>query len=260
MGRNRWLAAVVAGVALAGAACGDGTVRIAYDPRPGSTRVYELRVRTETTLTLDGAPRRSTSDATLRAAHTVLGRSGDRVRLRVRIERSGSPARTLEALLDRSGHLVSVERVEGLPAAALGDLGLAELFPGAAPAVPDRPLRPGETWAIDDRLALPGTAASRLRGTGRLVALDGGRGARVHASTALPVRRTVALGDGELTLRGTSRTVSDTRYALADGTVERSSARTTADFDVSLAPPPGQAGSPVPGTLRVTVRTELQRA
>src|SRR3712207_6086484 len=91
---------------------------------------------------------------------------------------------------DRAGQLAEVERIEGLPAQVLGELGISEIFPAAAAAPPDRPLSPGDRWTINAPVDLPGLAPGRLRGQGRLIALgvvDGREVATIESVVELTV-------------------------------------------------------------------------
>jgi hypothetical protein len=185
----------------------------------------------------------------------VLDVSGDVVRVRVVLERAGSGARTYVMRFDRAAQLTEVESVEGIPAAALGQLGLSEIFPAAAAAPPSRPLAPGDRWRIDDTVRLPGMdAPARLRGAGRLVELgvvDGHDTATVRSTFTVPVETAE--------LRGTQRTELTTVYDLADGAVRVVTARTTGRFAVTLSPPDGEAGDALEGTLTLELRSETRR-
>lgn len=264
MARIRAVAAAAA-LAIAVTACRPDTVRIAYQPRLGSRAVYDVRVRTETALSLAGRdPTHRSSTARVRATQTVLGSDGaGGTRVEVRVERAGSSPRTFVARLDRAAHVRAIESVEGLPVSVLGDVGLPELVPSAASVVPDRALRPGEGWSIDVPLSLPGSAPSRLRGSGRLVELgviDGRDVGVVRSTTHVPVDRTTTVPEGRIRVDGTQTTTSTMRHALSDGSVVTASSVTRAAFAVTLAPPTGTAAAPVDGTLRVVVRSTVSRA
>jgi hypothetical protein len=255
--------ALVLVLVLAG--CRPDTVRIAYHPDAGSRAVYDVRVRTDTVLSLAGRdPVRRSSTARVRATQTVLGTdTSGATRVQVRVERAGSSPRTFVALLDGAAHVRAIESVEGLPASVLGDVGLPELVPSAASVVPDASLRPGQGWAIDVLLTLPGTAPSRLRGSGRLVSLgvvDGHDVGVVRATTRTDVDRTTSVAEGRIRVDGTQSTTSTTRHALSDGSVVEASSVTSASFAVTLSPPAGTPGQPVDGTLRVVVRSTVSRS
>src|SRR5204862_2326468 len=112
------------------------------------------------------------SSADLTARQQVLDARGGTTRVEVQLSRDGIGARAFVMRFDRAAQLTAVESVEGIPAEALGNLGLAEIFPAAAGAPPDRRLRPGDRWPIDDHVQLPGmTAPARLTGEGSLVEL-----------------------------------------------------------------------------------------
>lgn len=252
-------------MSLAAGACGDGAVRLAFRPSPGDRFTYEITVHSTTSTRVDGVDDRDADERiVLRAEHEVLraGPQGSTVRVRLReVSDPGGTTRTFEVRLDRSAQLSAVERVEGLPAEVLGDLGLSEIFPAAAAAAPDRPLQPGGRWEIDDTVDLPGLEGAHLTGTGRLSRLgveDGRDLATVRTDVELPVRRSLEVAGTRLRLRGTQRTEATTTYALGDGAVERSTATTRASFTVLLHPVAGD-GAPTSGTLRVEVRSESRR-
>lgn len=274
--------AVAAGLCAAGAGCADGTVRIVSQPAVGGTARYRISVRAVTVTTIgDEAPRRRTSTSVLVARHRVLESGPDGTKVEVRLQQQGGNATTFVVRLDRAAQLVEVERIEGLPAGALGDLGLSEIFPAAAAAPPRHPLAPGETWAIegpvlvDDSAATgesgsPGDASAaggeagpaRLVGRGRLVSLGvaGGRQlANVDSRYTLPVRRTAADSGGRLTLEGTLATRSRVAYDLGDNEIASVQARSTGRYVVTLLPPPGASGTAVPGTLVVEVSSTSRR-
>ncbi len=243
--------------------CREGTVRLAYRPEPGRSYTYRITVRASTVTTVaDGAPRRSRTDTVFVSTQRVLAvdRSGGRVE--VRLQEKGGAAQTFIVSLDRAAQLAEVQSIEGLPAQALGELGLSEIFPAAAAAPPDRPLAPGERWEIDTAVQLVQAPSARLRGNGRLVALsrvDGIDVARVESSYSLPVRRTAAPTDNGLTLDGSQSTSAQVTYSIDDGAVLSAKARTSGSFDVTLFPPPGTPGSPVPGTVSLVISSTTER-
>src|SRR3954470_24895463 len=190
---RRLLLGACGAVVLLGA-CKPGAVRVDFRPRSGSTYTYAIDVQAQTMTAIDGrAPSRSESDEHLQAHHVVQAIEGGGVVVDVKVTGSGVPERTFEVTLDRAASLVAVQRVEDIPASVLGDLGLSEVFPAAAGAPPDRKLRPGATWKIDEPVTLPGTLAVRLTGSGRLVQLgvvDGRQVATIKSSYRLPVHQT----------------------------------------------------------------------
>ena len=143
----------------------------------------------------------------------------------------------------------------------LGPLGISEIFPAAAGAPPDRPLSAGERWSIDDRLRLPGSAASRLRGGGHLVELGllgGHKVASISSETRLPVSSVSQLRGGQLSLTGVEVTDSSATRELADGAVARAGSTTRGTFRVSLASTTA-GGSPVGGTMDLEVTSTTRR-
>jgi hypothetical protein len=262
---RRTIVLLTAVVALVTSGCRDDHVTIAYRPRPGATFAYAIHVLSRTT---SAYPDRSISQppavpADITARHRVLDARDGTTRVEVQLAREGLGERTFVMRFDRAAQLSAVESVEGIPAEALGSLGLSEIFPAAAGAPPDRPLRPGDQWAIDDRVQLAGMdAPAQLTGTGHLEQLgvvDGHKTATVSSTTSLPLVSTTTTSEGVQTLTGTQSTTISVVYDLADGSVRHSTAATVGRFDVLLAPPAGQPGAPIKGTLTVELRSEIRR-
>ena len=258
--------ALLAGLAVCASAlagCRSGSVRIGFRPEPGDRYLYRIVVHAETVTALDGQPRRrAVADDVLEAHHAVLasGREGSSVRVRLHQEAASDV--TFVVRLDRAAHLAAVEQVEGLPTPALGELGLSEIFPPAAGAPPDRPLAPGEGWAIDDPVVVGTAEAVRLTGRGRLTELgvvDGQDVARLEASYRLPVRQTSGAASGRVMLDGSQDTTTKGTYALEDGAVVSATATTRGRYRLTLFPPEGATGAPINGTLVVELRSETRR-
>lgn len=254
---------VLLGVAVVGAGCRDGTVRLALRPSPGERSDYRIEVRAVAVTRLgDEAPRRTVTDTVLRSRHRVLGSGPDGGQVEVRLSPEGGDTATFVVRVDRAAQPIQVERIEGLPAGALGDLGLSEIFPAAAGAPPDRPLEPGERWDIDERVSLAESRPTRLSGEGRLVALQAVRGRRlaeVESNYRTPIRRTSPRSDGRLLLEGSLRTHARVAYDLDDDVVDSVRARTRGRYDLTLFPPPGEAGAPVAGTLEIEIESTTRR-
>lgn len=263
---RRTIVALTVLVALATTGCRDDHVTIAYQPRPGATFVYDIHVTSSTTSSFADRPLASPPGvvpADFIARHRVLDAADGTTRVEVRLAREGGGERTFIMRFDRAAQLTAVESVEGIPAEALGALGLSEIFPAAAGAPPDRPLRPGDHWAIDDHVQLAGMdAPTRLTGTGHLVQLgvvDGHKTATVSSTTTLPLTSTSTTADGVQTLTGTQTTTITVVYDLADGSVRHSTATTIGQFDVLLGPPTGVPGTPIAGRLTVELDSEIRR-
>ena len=246
-----------------GVGCRENTVNLAYQPRPGDRYSYRVEVAAVAEARVGSeAPRRTESNNVFEAEHAVLeaAPSGSRVEVRLR-EQGGSP-RTFVVGLDRAAQLAEVQSIEGLPASALGGLGLSEIFPAAAVAPPDRPLAPGSRWSIDEPVRIASPEATRLVGRGRLAELnvaDGREVATVESDYRLPVRRTAQERRSQLELNGSQDTNASTTYDLADGSVVSVDARTEGTYDIMLVPPPETPGAPIPGTLTVEVRSVTRR-
>lgn len=230
-------------------------MRLEYRPAAGTRSSYDLRVTTLSTTALEGEPARTQRDtAALRADHRVLV---DGARVAVRLFGPGESERDFVVRLDRGGQLTSVETVEGLPAAALGDLGLSEVFPASVTAPPSRSLLPGDRWKINVDVLLDGAAPVRVAGRGRLAALgvSGGEDiATVETDVSLPVNRTTATDSGgSAHLVGEQRTRVRSTHRLSDGVLRSARARTVGEFVLTLSPPTPDGGPPITGTLTVVV-------
>jgi hypothetical protein len=187
----------------------------------------------------------------------VLAAGPADTRVEVRLEAPDQELRTFVVRLDRTGQLVEIQSVEGIPADVLRGLGLSELYPAAAGAIPARGLAPGDRWVIDE--AVDG---GRIRGTGRLTGLGvhhGRRTAGVESDYVLPVARTTTEGDRPLRLEGDQRTTATSRYNLRDGSVESVEAETSGRFRLSLLPAEGATGPGIPGRLELRVRSTTRR-
>ena len=263
--RRTVLLAVLLVLVAAGQGCSDQRVRVTFRPDDGARYRYEIRVRSTSDIELDGRdPEHREDDLVLEASHRVLsaGRDGSRVEVVLRPRNDPGAARTFVVRFDRAAQLSEVQRIEGLPADVLGELGLSEIFPAAAGAPPDRAIGPGDGWKIDEELRLPGLSATRLTGTGRLVQLGvvgGNDVATLTSRTELPIRRRTSRGDGEIELRGAQRTRSTASHRLDDGSVERADAVTAGEFDLRLLPPSGDDTVALRGRLRVRVHTVTER-
>ena len=247
---------------LALGGCRDGAVRVAFDPEVGAEYVYRVRVAAELVTRIADRPvRRTTDENVFTARHKVLASGPDGSRVRVRLETEGQEARTFEVRLDRAGQLAEVQRIEGIPADVLGGLGLSEIFPAAAGALPERPLAPGDRWTIDEAVTT-GDGGGRIAGTGRLTRLgvvDGRRRATVESDYLLPVARTTSEGDRPLRLEGDQRTRATSSYDLRDGAVEKVEAETTGRFRLVVLPPSGGTGPGIPGRLDLRLHSETRR-
>jgi hypothetical protein len=262
----RTAAAVAATVAAALGACSDsdGQVELAFDPPVGAVFEYvtEVTATTETDLPCDdSAP--DTERTTLLTRQEVLEPDGDGVLLSVELSRPGLGSRTLVVRLDRGAQLVAVESVEGVPAAALGELGVSELLPAVATAAPDRPLGPGNRWEIDQSVDLGDGQAARVRGEGRLRSLgvvDGHDTATVASTTRVAVQTVTAGDDGGRSLSGEQTSEVEAVFDLESGALHRASTRTVGDYRLLLTPPPGTDGTPCEGTLAVEVTSTVERS
>lgn len=249
-------------VAVAGPGCGPDTVTLVSRPGVGDVAVYRISVRAVTVTSIgDETPRRRVAASVLTARHRVLASGAEGTRVKVRLEQEAGDTATFVVRFDRAAQLAGFQRIEGLPAEALDELGLSEILPVAAAGPPRRPLAPGDHWAIDGPVQLA-AGTTRLVGQGRLVALgvaDGRRLAQVDTTYRLPVRRTAAELGGRVLLEGTLGTRARVAYDLDDDEVVTARTRTTGRYALTLVPPAGLGGAAVPGTLDVDVSSTSRR-
>lgn len=259
--RRHPIAAVAALALVLLPACRPDGVRLAFRPDTGAQYAYRVEVHAEVVTRIgDTEERRRVDEDVLFADHAVLSASGRSSRVQVRLRGEGQPTRTFVVSLDRAAQLAEVQRIEGLPASALGTLGLSEIFPAAAGAPPDRRLSPGDRWEVDEPVTLPGSRPARLRGEGRLVELgvvDGRDVARIDTTYRLPVQRTSDEEQGRIVLEGEQVVRALTTSSVEDGAVESAETETTGRFTLRLLPTGG--GAAVPGVLEIVVRSVTTR-
>ncbi|MDP9020815.1 MAG: hypothetical protein M3N25_08435 [Actinomycetota bacterium] len=258
---GRMLLAVALVASLSG--CREGTVRLTFRPEVGATYRYELEVRTVSEVRIGATgPDRREEDVVLTAEHTVVRSGDDGVEVRVLLQEPGAEDRVFEVVFDRAAQLEEVRSIEGVPHERLGLLGIAEIFPAAVGAPPDRALAPGAGWVIDDRVQVPdSTSTTRLDGSGRLVELgvvDGEKVASLEAAARLPLEAVIPSASGELRLEGVQVTDYRATHDLDDGSVREASSTTLGRFDLEVAPPPDRRISPVPGFLVVEVSSRIR--
>jgi hypothetical protein len=249
---------------LALVACREHTVAVSFRPEVGATYSYEVRVRAESTTSIEGLePEEKVEEVRLVAEHTVLDSGDDGVRVRVLVGEPGTTAQSFVVRFDRSAQLESIEAVEGGTDELVSILGVAEIFPGAAGVLPGRRLAPGERWSVEREVAVPGTEVpSEVRTTGRLVelGLDGDEEvARLSSRTVLPLSQLAPTASGLLILDGRQEIAQRATYDLDDGAVRSARATTTGHFDIQVRPPEGTVAPPVPGTLDVRVTSRTRR-
>jgi hypothetical protein len=261
---RRSLIAAALGAALVVGACRPDTVHISFKPPSGGVYRYDVHVRAVSVSALGTArPRRSVDDFVLHAEHRVAAVGAHDTEVQVTLDIPGVGRRTFSARFDRGAQLTEIQRIEGVPAAALGQLGLSELLPGAAGAPPQRALSPGDRWTIDSPAALLGGGGARLRGQGRLAELGVIRGhdvATIESRYHLPVKRTAEIGNANIELDGVQTTAVTTVRTLADGAVESANAVTRGTFEMTLVPPDNSGGAPVGGNLTIEVTSKTTRA
>jgi len=257
--RRSFTALLVVAVVVVLAACDDPAVRVSYRPKVGTQTIYELRVTTTSQTRLVGEPPKDRHDSFVLRSEQRVRRAepGADTQVAVRLSGAGQKPRDFVVRLDRAGQLATVESVEGVPSAALGNLGISELLPSAAGALPRAALRPGQRWRISQRLRIGSLPAGRLVGWGRLASLGVSKGTKlavVDTEVALPVDRTTDLETG-----GTSRLIGAVHTSMhvvqrvRDGVVLQARAHSVGRYEVTLSPPTDLAAPPVTGTLTVTV-------
>ena len=262
---RRWTFVVV--LLLAVTACEDDTVRVSFRPEVGAVYRYEVTVRSRSEVRLPGEePEVHEEEITLQSKQTVLEAGPDGVRVQVILGDASGSVRTFAVRFDRAAQLESVESDDAGEVSddEPGVLGLSEIFPAAAGAPPEGRLGPGERWAFDDQVSLPGTiGAAALTGGGRLVALavqDGEDVAKVATSSRLELETEQQTAEGDLVrLDGVQVTEQRASHDLDDGAVRSASSTTEGTYALEISPPFGQLREPVPGTLRVSVTSTTRR-
>jgi hypothetical protein len=250
---------------LIASACSDPAVRVSYRPQVGTRTVYELRVTTTSKTRLVGETPSDRRDSyVLRSDQRVTrAKPGADTQVAVRLSGAGQKPRDFVVRLDRAGQLATVETVEGVPTAALGNLGISELLPSAAGALPREALRPGDRWRISQRLRVGTAPAARIVGWGRLASLGVSNGTKlavVDTEVALPVDRTTDLDTGGTSrLTGAVRTTMHVVQRVRDGVVLQATAHSVGRYNVTLSSPAEVVAPPVTGTLTVIV-TSTTRA
>lgn len=259
--RPRTAAALLVAVVLA-AGCASDEIELAFSPEPGTRLGYTstidirtARVLADEEVVTDEQQSRVTSE------HEVLETADDTVEVRVDVRRDAEPARTYLLRYDAAAALTDVAQVDDVDLARIGDTEITDLLVGVAGPPPEAPLSPGDTWAIDQRVNLPGLADPvALQGSGSLSEL-GTRGdtptATVEVVFTLPVSGRTP--DGRTSYVGTQTTTSTITYDLDDGTVVEVDAVSSGQVDLLVEPPVGVVGAPVRGTLRYEVATATER-
>ena len=268
---RRWTVVVaLLGVALT--ACRDDTVRVTFRPAVGAVYRYEVTVRSHSEVRITGEkPDIRDEEVVLQSEHTVLDAGPDGVRVRVILGDASGSVRTFVVVFDRAAQLESVEADDAAavaetdaPGTDAAAFGISEIFPAAAGAPPDRRLAPGERWAVDDTVAVPGSVGeAKLLGEGRLVELgidDGEEVARLATSAVLRLQVAQQDEGGEtVLLDGEQVTEQRATHDLADGAVRSASSTTTGTFALEIEPPFGQLRDAVRGTLEVRVTSKTVR-
>ena len=265
---------MVALLAIALTGCRDDTVRVTFRPAVGAVYRYEVTVRSHSEVRIPGeSPDVRDEKVVLQSEHTVLDAGPDGVRVRVILGDASGSVRSFVVVFDRAAQLESVEADDATAIDETGEadaaesasaFGISEIFPAAAGAPPDHPLAPGERWAVDDLVAVPGSVGeAQLTGEGRLVELgidDGEEVARLATSAVLRLQSAQQDEGGEtVLLDGEQVTEQRSTHDLADGAVRSASSTTTGTFALEIQPPFGQLRDPVRGTLTVRVTSKTVR-
>jgi hypothetical protein len=246
-------------------ACRDDTVRLTFRPKVGAVYRYEVRVTSHSEVRLPGEKLREQSEEiVLQSKQTVLEAGEDGVRVQVILGDASGSVRTFVVRFDRAAQLESVESDDAISDGEAGVIGISEIFPAAAGAPPDGRLQPGERWAIDDDVTVPGSIGRAvLTGEGRLVelgVLDGADVARLATSSRLRLSSAQETAEGETVhLDGEQVTEQRASHDLADGAVRAASSTTEGSFDLEIEAPFGQLRDPIRGTLTVRVTSRTRR-
>ena len=240
-------------------ACSDPAVRVSYRPKVGARTSYELRVTTASHTRLVGEPPKDRHDSfVLRSDQRVRRAGSGTTRVAVRLSGAGQQPQDFVVRRDRAGQLTTVESVGGVRGAELGnpELGISEVLPSAAGALPRAALHPGDRWRISQRLRSTSLPEGVLVGFGRLASRGVSLGTKlavVDTDVALPVDLTSDEDAGTIHLVGSQRTTMHVVQRVRDGVVLQARAHTVGRYAVTLSPPEDLSAPPVTGTLTVTV-------
>lgn len=221
---------------------------VTFDPEVGQRFHYRYELTATLTSEITGAePEVTTIDTELIVDQRVIARTREGVRMRINVTRSGGARSTVVAVVDRAGSLEGIELVQGVDAAVFGIGDPQGLVADPAEYLPDRPLRPGDRWTVND-------GARRGHGRAERLGVDDGRAMlHVRTDTVEP------LGNDASDERGRVRAGSRTTYDLTDGAVRTGRAWSHGVLEALVEPPNDVVAQPVKAKVRYDVLVSVVR-
>lgn len=257
--------------ALLLSACADHRISLSYGIEAGRRLDYRLVLRADITRTLADEITNQRVEATFQAGQEILGPlPGGAARARMTLDPVSlkvdgavvnvGPGQGFLVILGPDGRVTRIqEEEEGTPEEALAPVGVERLLPRLRPVLPGGRVATGDTWGSDVRFTDDeGTfsleARSRLAGLGEV---EGHRAALVRTTYVSPVDRKEAFPNAVADLAGRDVGTQAAWFAL-DGFLVRAVGDSVGRYAVTFTPPGGEGGlAPVPGTLRVRLRSEM---
>lgn len=261
------LIVLVAFLATIATACRPDTVELMYRYPLQGTITYRMDAHASAEWDIGGHGSGS-YDVTFEVTETVERSLGEDVVVSVlmvplKVEEHGLPSpgakrRSFALRIDRSGEVVEVLEVDGVPAKALDPDELA--FIGTyRPPLPLEPIRLRDTWRSEQEVQTR-SLFRQVMSTGELEGLRRdaqGKVARLDYTGEGPLVWATRLPQGKAELTGSARTESQAELDIDGGFLRAATSTTSGDFRVRVSPQ-GQT-APIVGTLRLDLDLTLEK-
>ena len=249
------------------AGCTTDEVELAYRFPQATELTYRLEARARAEWDI-GERGSGSYVVVFRVTETVLETDGDEavvnvVMTPISVRESGLPSpgsevRSFTLRVDRTGNVVDVIEVQGVPAEQLDPAQVA--FIGTyRPPLPPEPQRLKDSWSNVGSLESE-SVSEEIRTRGRLVALDRddeGEHATLRFSGRGPLHYQAELLQGQAELSGMSVTSIDARLDLEGGSLRDATSSIDGRFAVSVSPLEG--AEPMEGELTLRLDLRLRR-
>jgi hypothetical protein len=248
---------------LLASSCRSDEVDLGYEYEAGSTLTYTMTALARANWDIGGegsGSYRTTMDVTETIETIDDGAVVSVVMDPVEVEEEGLPSpgteeRTFSLRIGRSGEVLEVLEVDGVPASALDQEQLS-LIGTYRPPLPLDPVALGDTWRSEQEVQLP-SAFQQVVTVGELERLarhEGRAIAEVTYDGEGPLAWTAALPQGEAELTGTTRSSSRATLDIDEGFLRSARSTTAGDFEVRATPGSGGA---LTGTLHLELDLHL---